>query len=393
MFKNLMADNVLEMNIVSGFEMRQKAKRFEDEGHKIIHLELGEPDFTTPVNICQAASLAMLRGETHYAPPLGIPAFRAEIAKYVMEFKGVPAEAKNVVVTPGAKPILYYTFQAFVKPGDEVVITDPGFPIYRVLTKFMGGKAVALQAKEENSFRLTLEDLVPLVNEKTKLVVLNSPNNPTGSIIEEGELRRMAEFLRDKDLIVLSDEIYDRLYFGEDRLVSIASLPGMQDKTIVLDGFSKAYAMTGWRLGYGVMHESIVKVFNPLIVASNSCTNTFIQFGGIEAYRGSQAEVEVMKEEFKARRDLLVSGLNSIPKVSCSLPDGAFYAFPNVRAFGKSSAELVDLFMEKAFISSLPGDTFGVDLDGYVRFSFATSRDNLNEALGRLESALKKVGV
>ena len=393
MFKDLIVENVLDMNIVSGFEMRQKAKKFEDEGNKVIHLELGEPDFKTPDNICQAAARTLLKGETHYAPPLGLPALREEIARYVKGYKGVAAEGKNVVVTPGAKPILYYTFLTFITPGDEVVIADPGFPIYKVLTKFMGGVPVPLKAKEENSFRLTLEDLVPLVTSKTKLLILNSPNNPTGAIIEEKELRKIAGFLRDKNIIILSDEIYDRLYFEDDKLVSIASLSQMQDKTIILDGFSKAYAMTGWRLGYGVMHESIAKVFNPLIVASNSCTNTFIQYAGVEAYRGPQDEVEIMKKEFKSRRDLLVNGLNSIPKVSCSLPSGAFYAFPNFRAYGKSSDELVDYFLEEAYISSLPGSTFGINLEGYVRFSFATDRGNLNEALNRLEAALKKVGV
>lgn len=393
MFEDLMAKNVLDMKIVSGFEMKQKAKKFENEGKKIVHLELGEPDFTTPINICQAASNALKKGETHYAPPLGIPKFREEIALYIKKYKGIDVESKNIVVTPGAKPILFYTFLTFVKPGDEVIITDPGFPIYSVLTKYIGGINVPLQAKEENSFRLTLEDLLPLVTSKTKLIILNSPNNPTGAIIEAEELRKIADFLKDKNIIILSDEIYDRLYFGEDKLVSIASFPGMKEKTIILDGFSKTYAMTGWRLGYGVMHESIVKAINPLIVASNSCTNTSIQYAGIEAYKGPQIEVENMKKEFKARRDLLVNGLNSLPKVSCSLPDGAFYAFPNFKAYGKSSTELVDFLLEDAYISSLPGSTFGVNLEGYVRFSYATSRDNINEALNRLESSLKKVGV
>lgn len=393
MFEDLIAKNVLDMKIVSGFEMKQKAKKFEDEGNKVIHLELGEPDFTTPTNICDAAIEALKKGETHYAPPLGIMPLREEIASYVKKYKGVEVESKNVVVTPGAKPILYYTFLTFVQPGDEVIITDPGFPIYKVLTKYMGGIPVPLKAKEENSFRLTLEDLIPLVTDKTKLLVINSPNNPTGAIIEANEIKRIGEFLRDKNIIVLSDEIYDRLYFGDDKLLSIASVPGMKDKTIILDGFSKTYAMTGWRLGYGVMNEEIIKKINPLIVSSNSCTNNFIQYAGIEAYKGSQIEVENMKQEFKKRRDLLVNGLNSLPKVSCSLPDGAFYAFPNFKSYSKSSEELVDFFLEEAYISSLPGSTFGTDLDGYVRFSYATSRDNLNEALNRLESSLKKVGV
>lgn len=391
MFNKLMNQNALDMHIVSGFEMKQKAKKFEDQGHKVIHLELGEPDFNTPANITQAGIEAMNRGESHYAQPLGVPAFKEEIARYVKEYKGVDAKPGNVVVTPGAKPILFYTFLTFVKPGDEVIIPNPGFPIYRVLTKYMGATPVPLKATEENNFRITLKDLEPLVTPKTKLIILSSPNNPTGAIMEKKEVEAIAEFLKDKDIIVLSDEIYDRLYFGDDKLLSIAGIPHMKDKTILLDGFSKAYAMTGWRLGYGIMHESIAKVFNPLIVASNSCTNTFIQYAGIEAYRGPQQEVENMKAEFKARRDLLVNGLNSIQGVSCVLPDGAFYAFPNFKSFGKNSDEMVSYIMENAYISCLPGSTFGDDLEGYVRFSYATSRENLNEALNRLESVLKKV--
>jgi len=391
MFKNLMNQNALDMHIVSGFEMKQKAKKFEDQGNKVIHLELGEPDFNTPNNITQAGIEAMKRGESHYAQPLGVLELRKEIAKYVKDYKGIITNPLNVVVTPGAKPILFYTFLTFIKPGDEVIIPNPGFPIYSVLTKYMGGIAVPLKGTEENRFRITLKELEPLVTEKTKLLILNSPNNPTGSIIEQKEVEAIAEFLRDKNIIVLSDEIYDRLYFGNEKIVSIASIPHMQEKTILLDGFSKSYAMTGWRLGYGIMHESIAKVFNPLIVASNSCTNTFIQYAGIEAYRGPQDEVENMKDEFKARRDLLVGGLNSIPHVSCVLPDGAFYAFPNFKWFGKSSDELSSYLLENAYISSLPGSTFGVDLEGYVRFSYATARTNLNEALNRLESVLKKV--
>ena len=391
MFEKLMAENARSMHIVSGFEMKQKAKKYEDMGEKVIHLEIGEPDFRTPDNIAKAAIRALEEGHSHYAPALGIPALRQEIAKYVKEYKGIEAAASNVVVTPGAKPILYYTFMAFVTPGDEVIIHDPGFPIYDVLTKYTGGISVPLRAKEENRFRITLEDLEPLVTPKTKLIILNSPNNPTGSIIEEKEVLRIAEFLKDKDLIVLSDEIYDRLYYGEGKVLSLASIPHLRDKTIVLDGFSKTYAMTGWRLGYGVMHESIAKVFNPLIVSSNSCTSSFTQYAGVEAYQGPQDEVARMKEEFRARRDLLVNGLNSIPHVSCSMPDGAFYAFPNFRWFGKSSDELSNILLEQAYISSLPGSTFGVDLEGYVRFSLGCARENLDEALNRLESVLKKV--
>ena len=391
MIHHLLAQNAAGMHIVSGFEMKQKAKKFEDLGEKVIHLEIGEPDFHTPDNITQAAIRALEEGHSHYAPALGIPALRETIARYVGEWKGIQAGPGNVVVTPGAKPILYYTFMTFVCPGDEVIIPDPGFSIYGVLTRYREAVPVPLKAKEENNFRITLEDLIPLVNDKTKLLILNSPNNPTGSIIEEEEIRRIAEFLADKDIMILSDEIYDRLYFGEGKIISLGSFPALREKTIVLDGFSKTYAMTGWRLGYGVMDEAVAKVFNPLIVSSNSCTNTFIQYAGVEAYQGPQREVEVMKEEFRARRDLFVGGLNSIPGVSCSMPDGAFYAFPNFRSFGLNSDEMTDYLLENAFISSLPGNSFGEDLEGYVRFSYATDRANLEEALNRLESVLGKL--
>ena len=390
MFEHLMTQKARDMHIVSGFEMKAKARRIEEAGRKVVHLELGEPDFATPANIVEAGIRALREGHSHYAPALGILPFREEIARYVREWKGVEAKASNVVVTPGAKPILYYTFMAFINPGDEVIIPDPGFPIYQVLTRFAGGVPVPLKAREEKSFRITLEDLEPLVTEKTKLVILSSPGNPTGAVIPEGEIQRIGEFLRDKDLMVLSDEIYDRLYFTPEQPRSVAAVPGMQGKTIILDGFSKTYAMTGWRLGYGIMHEDVAKVFNPLIVSSNSCTNTFIQYAGIEAYQGGQEEVEAMKEAFRSRRDLLVNGLNAIPGVTCSLPDGAFYAFPNFRHFGKSSDELVEAFLEEAAISSLPGNTFGTDLEGYVRFSYATDEENLLEALNRLESLLQK---
>lgn len=389
--EHLLNKSLTEMHIVSGFEMKQKAKAFEERGEKVIHLEIGEPDFTTPQNIIDAAVAALQRGETHYAPALGIPALRQALSEYANKAKGLKTTSKNIMVTPGAKLILYYTFMGFVKPGDEVIIPNPGFPIYQALTKYMGATSIPLKASEENNFRITANDLIPLVTEKTKLIILNSPNNPTGAIMEKEELEKIAAFLQDKDVVVLSDEIYDRLYFTNEAPVSIASFPHMAEKTIILDGFSKTYAMTGWRLGYGIMPEIIAAKLNPLMVASNSCTNTFIQYAGIEALKNTDSEVAMMKASFKHRRDLLVNGLNNLPHVTCTIPDGAFYAFPNFRHYGLGSDELCAYMLENAFISSLPGSTFGVDLEGYLRFSFATSEENILEALNRLETALIKL--
>lgn len=392
MIEDLMLKSIKDLHVVSGFEMKQKAKKYEDEGHPVIHLELGEPDFNTPKNIRDAGVRAINEGKTHYAAALGMPAFRETIANYIQKQKNMPLVTKdNIVVTPGAKPILFYTFLSFVAPGDEVILPSPGFSNYQVMADMRQAKTVYLKGTEENGFRIKAEDLFPLVNEKTKLLILSSPNNPTGALIEEEEMAKMAEFLKDKDIVVLSDEIYDRLCFDNKKPVSIASFPGMAEKTIIVDGFSKSYAMTGWRLGYGVMPEAIVKKISPLVVISNSCTATFTQIAGMEAYQGSQNAVEEMKAVFEKRRNLLVNGLNQLPGVTCPMPDGAFYAFPNFKSYGKTSDEMCQYLLETAYLTTLSGSTFGVDLDGYIRLSYATDEVILSEALNRLESALKKL--
>ena len=392
MIENLMLKSIKDLSIVSGFEMKQKTKKYENEGYSVIHLELGDPDFNTPKNIKTAATKAIDEGKTHYTASLGIPAFRKIIASYIRKQKNMPFVIDdNIVVTPGAKPILFYTFLSFVKPGDEVIIQNPSFSNYKVMANMQQAKIIYLKGTEENGFRIKAEDLFPLVNKKTKLLILSSPNNPTGALIEKKEITKMAEFLKDKNIVILSDEIYDRLCFDGKKPVSIASLPGMAKKTIIVDGFSKSYAMTGWRLGYGVMPKAITKTINTLLTISNSCTATFTQIAGIEAYSGPQQAAENIKAIFEKRRNLLVNGLNQLPGVTCSMPDGAFYAFPNFKSYNMTSDKMCQYLLETAHIATLSGNTFGIDLDGYIRISYATEESILEEALNRLETALKKL--
>ena len=391
MIENLVTDSLRNMKIVSGFEVKMKAKAYEQAGHNVIHLELGEPDFDTPSNIIEAGVDAMRSGYTHYAPALGIQPFREAISNYVNEYKGLNSTADNIVVTPGAKPILYYTFLSLVQPGDEVILPSPGFVVYEPIVKYCGGIPVPLPLKEEFDFRFDPEDLKKLVNDKTKLIVFNSPHNPTGGLLTKEDVEAVADIIEGRDLMVLSDEIYDRMVYVDEKPVSIASIEGMADKTVVLDGFSKTYAMTGWRLGYGVLPKRLVELWNPLIVASNSCTATFSQMAGIEALTGDQSAPTKMIEAYKERRDFFVAGLNDIPRISCVLPKGAFYAFPNIRGLNMSSAEAADYVLSEAKIASIPGSAFGQYGEGYLRFAYANSMENLAEALNRLESAIAKL--
>ncbi len=391
MIKHLFTPQAQDIHIVSGFEIKQKAKQYEDRGLKVIHLELGEPDFDTPENIVRAGMQAMEDGFTHYGPALGLPAFREIIAKYVSSYKNIQVDASNIVVTPGAKPILFYTILSLVNPGDEVIIPSPGFMIYEAMTRFVGGIPVPLPMTEESNFRFSLTDLEERLSSKTKLLILNSPQNPTGGVLTREDLEGVADLVRDRDLMILSDEIYDRMIYTEETPVSIASLPGMQEKTIILDGFSKTYAMTGWRLGYGVMSQEAAAIFNPLIVSSNSCTASFTQMAGIEALTGDQTAVTDMIQEFRKRRDVMIEGLNSITGIRCVQPSGAFYAFPNIGSFGLSSQEMTDYLLDEAQVATLPGSTFGEHGEGYIRLSYANSVENLQEALNRIETAVRKL--
>jgi aspartate/methionine/tyrosine aminotransferase len=373
----------------TAFEVLAKAKALEKQGKDVVHLEIGEPDFDTPRNIKEAAVKALNSGYTHYVPSAGIPEFKEAIAEYVSRTRKVKAEADEVVVTPGAKPIMFFTILACVNEGEEVMYPNPGFPIYESVVNFVGAKPVPLPLKEENDFRLDVEDFKRKISKKTKMIILNSPENPTGGVLTKEDLRTIADCIEDRDDVqVLSDEIYSRIIY-EGGHESIASLPGMKDKTIILDGFSKTYAMTGWRLGYGVMHKDLAQKVAQLMTNSNSCTCAFIQMAGIEALKGPQTESEKMVAEFKKRREVIVSGLNDIEGITCKKPRGAFYVFPNISKTGMDCRKLGDHLLNQAGVAVLPGTSFGQYGEGYLRLSFANSIDNIKKALDRIAKALK----
>lgn len=371
----------------TAFEVLAKAKKLEAEGKHIIHLEIGEPDFPTPDNISQAAIKSIQAGDTHYTPSNGILPLRESIARYMSRTRGLEFHPDEVVMTPGGKPIMFYAIIALVDEGDEVIYPNPGFPIYESMIKFMGGKPVPIPLKEDKGFAFDPEDLRKLITPKTKLLIMNTPQNPTGGILKKEAIEKIAEIIKDKDIWILSDEIYSRLIFTGDHF-SITQVPGFKDRTIILDGFSKYYAMTGWRAGFGVMSKELAPMISRLMTNSNSCTNAFVQKGCIEALEGPQDSVDQMKAEFLARRDIIVDGLNSIPGFSCIVPDGAFYAFPNITKTGYNSRDLNDHLLYKGNVAALSGTAFGEYGEGYLRFSYANSRENIKEAIKRIKSVL-----
>ena len=372
----------------TAFEAAARARALEATGRSVIHLEIGEPDFDTPANIREAAKRALDEGATHYTPTVGIPELRAAIAADATARKGFAVTPDRVVVTPGGKPIMFFAILALIGDGDEVIYPDPGFPIYESMANCVGGKAVPCPVRQENGFRLDPSELASLVTSRTRLVILNSPANPTGGVSTREDLEQIAAVARDRDLVVLADEIYGRiLYEGEH--VSIASLPGMAERTIVLDGFSKTYAMTGWRLGYGIVPEALITPFSRLIVNSVSCTNAATQWAGVEALTGPQDSVDAMVAEFRDRRDLVVDGLNSIPGVTCLRPAGAFYAFPNIAGTGLNGAELAEKLLKEGGVSVLAGTAFGHVGGDHLRLSYANSRPNLEEAIRRMRSVIE----
>lgn len=382
------AHRMSNLGTETAFEVLAKAKKLEAEGKSIIHLEIGEPDFPTPENICEAAIKSLKSGDTHYTPSAGIPEVRHSIANYISRTRGIKVHPDEVVMTPGAKPIMFYAILALVDEGDEVIYPNPGFPIYESMINFVGGKPVPLKLKEEMGFAFDVEDLKKLLTPKTKMIIINTPQNPTGGILSEETIRKIAEVLKDyPEIIILSDEIYSRLIFKGNHF-SITQIPGFKDRTIILDGFSKTYAMTGWRAGYGVMHAELAQKIAQLMTNSNSCTNTVVQKACIEAYEGPQDSVDRMREEFIARRDIIVDGLNSIKGFSCILPLGAFYAFPNITKTGYSSKELNDHLLYNGGVAALAGTSFGEFGEGYLRFSYANSRENIKEAIKRIKSIL-----
>ena len=374
----------------TAFEVLAKAKALEKQGKSIVHLEIGEPDFDTPKNIKEAATKALNAGYTHYCPSAGLPEFRETIAEYVSKTRGIKAEADEVVVTPGGKPIMFYSILALVNPGEEVLYPNPGFPVYESLINFVGAKPVPVPLLEENDFRFDPECVKSKITKKTKMIILNYPENPTGGIMTKEDLEVIADCIATRDdVFVLADEIYSRIIY-DGKHESIASLPEMKEKTILLDGFSKIYAMTGWRLGFGVMRKDLALKIAQLMTNSNSCTCSFTQIAGMEALKGPQTEPEKMVDEFKKRREVIVSGLNNIEGITCKKPHGAFYVFPNITGTGMNSRKLGDHLLYNAGVAVLPGTSFGKYGEGYLRLSFANSIENIKKALDRIAKAVKK---
>ena len=379
------ADRMSELGTETAFEVLAQARALEAKGRTIVHLEIGEPDFDTPATIRQAAIRAIEEGFTHYGPSAGLPEVREAIATYVAKDRSMNVTPDQVVVTPGGKPVLTFAVLACVNPGDEVIVPNPGFPIYESAVRFAGGTPVSLLLREDRQFRFGAADIEPLLTPRTRMLVLNSPHNPTGSVLTPRDLDEIAALLRDREIFVLSDEIYSKiLYDGAHE--TIATRPGMAERTILLDGFSKTYAMTGWRLGYGVMNPTLAKHIARLATNVYSCATSFVQRAAPAALHGPQDEVRAMVAEFRRRREAIVEGLNTIPGVSCAKPSGAFYVFPNITGLGMKSAELERLLLEEAGVAALSGTAFGSHGEGYVRFSYANSIENIREGLRRFEA-------
>jgi len=369
----------------TAFEVLNRARELERQGKDIIHLEIGEPDFDTPENVVHSAVNALNAGWTHYGPSAGLPELRQAIAEEVSRSRGVRVQPEEVVVVPGGKPIIFFSILALVDEGDEVIYPNPGFPIYESMINYVGGRAVPIRLREEKDFSLDVDELASLISDRTKLIILNSPQNPTGGVLTKGDIHQIADAIGDRNIFVLSDEIYSRLIF-EGEHYSIMREPGFQERTILLDGFSKTYAMTGWRMGYGVMRPDLAQQIARLATNSVSCTASFSQIAGVEALRGDQSSVEHMRSEFQRRRDMFVAGLNKIKGFSCRMPRGAFYVFPNITATGWKSKPLADALLEEAGVACLSGTSFGAYGEGYLRFSVANSMENLSRALEKIES-------
>jgi aspartate aminotransferase len=384
-----LAKRMTRLGTETAFEVLNKARALERQGKSIIHLEIGEPDFDTPSNVVEAAVDALHKGWTHYGPSAGLPDLRQTIAEYVSRTRGVKVTPEEVVVVPGGKPIIFFTILSLIDEGDEVIYPNPGFPIYESMINYVGGKAVPIALREERDFSLDVNELSGLITDRTKLIILNSPHNPTGGVMPRKDVEKVAELIGDRNILVLSDEIYSRLLFDGDHF-SMMTVPGMQERTLLLDGFSKTYAMTGWRMGYGVMRADLATQITRLMTNSNSCTASFTQMAGIEALRGDQSSVDHMCAEFKRRRDVFVAGLNQIKGFSCRMPHGAFYVFPNITQTGWKSKPLADALLDQAGVAALSGTAFGAFGEGYLRFSIANSLENLQQALERVEQWTKK---
>ncbi len=379
-----LAKRMSRLGTETAFEVLSKARALERKGKEIIHLEIGEPDFDTPKNVVEAGVDALRQGWTHYGPSAGLPELKQAIAEDVSQSRGVKVTAEEVVVVPGGKPIIFFSILALADVGDEIIYPNPGFPIYESMIRYAGAKAVPLRLREERDFGFDVDELASLLTDRTRLIILNSPQNPTGGVLSQQDIHDIAQVIGDRNVVVLSDEIYSRLIFDGDHS-SILSVPGFQQRTILLDGFSKTYAMTGWRLGYGVMRTDLAAHLTRLMTNSNSCTASFTQVAGIEALRGDQSSVDRMRAEFRRRRDVFVTGLNRIVGFSCRMPKGAFYVFPNTARTGWESKKLADVLLTEAGVACLSGTSFGEFGEGYLRFSVANSLENLTKALERIE--------
>jgi aspartate/methionine/tyrosine aminotransferase len=383
-FELRLADRMSRLGTETAFEVLNRARSLERQGKNIIHLEIGEPDFDTPENIIDAGADALRAGWTHYGPSAGLPDLREAIAEEVGRSRGVHVSPDEVVVVPGGKPIIFFSILALIDEGDEVIYPNPGFPIYESMIRYVGGRAVPIHLSEAGDFSLDVDELAAMITDRTKLIILNSPHNPTGGMLGKRDIEQIAEAIGDRNVMVLSDEIYSRLIF-EGQHHSIMAEPGFKDRTILLDGFSKTYAMTGWRMGYGVMRADLATHVARLMTNSNSCTASFTQMAGVEALRGDQSSVEQMRAEFQQRRNMFVAGLNRIKGFSCRMPKGAFYVFPNITGTAWKSKALADALLEEAGVACLSGTSFGEFGEGYLRFSIANSMENLKVALQLIE--------
>ncbi len=387
--REVLADRMRVLGTEGAFEVLARARALEAAGRSVIHLEIGEPDFDTPEHIKEAAIRALRDGHTHYTPAAGTLEAREAIAEHVGRSRGIAVGPDRVVITPGAKPIMFFVMLALVNPGDEVIFPDPGFPIYESVARFVGATPVPWGLREDRGFRADPEDLRALLSPRTRLIILNSPHNPTAGTLSRDDVEAIAGLVRGRPITVLSDEIYSRLLY-EGAFHSLASVPGMQDQTVILDGFSKTYAMTGWRIGYGVMRPSLAEQITRLMINSNSCTAAFTQIAGIAALRGPQDCVDRMVAEFRRRRDVIVSGLSRLPGVTCLRPPGAFYAFPNVRAVDPDDGRLAEYLLNTAGVAVLSGSSFGNQGRGYLRLSYANSVEAILEALTRMRGAIEQ---
>ena len=387
-----LANAMSRLGTETAFEVLARARALEAQGRKIIHLQIGEPDFDTPKNIREKAKLAIDEGYTHYGPSAGLPDARAAVAEYLTKTRGIPFAPEETIILPGGKPVMFFTIMALVNPGDEVIYPNPGFPIYESMINFVGGKAVPLPIREENDFNFDIKELEKLLTRKTKLLILNSPANPTGGFLERADLEKIAKVLaKHPDVTVLSDEIYSRILYGNAKHHSIAEFPGMKERTIILDGFSKTYAMTGWRLGYAAAPKDFITSMARLATNCHSCTASFAQIAAIEALQGPQDDVAKMVAQFLKRRDVIVDGLNKLPGFSCKTPKAAFYVFPNVKELGRTSKEVADFLLQDAGVACLAGTSFGSYGEGYLRFSYANSVENIKEAVKKIGEALPRL--